>query len=128
MKKMLKTIIKINLVFLLIAPNVTFAQCDKPVTHVKEGEIVPCTGYLFTPEKEKEIYHKLEDAKILKEIDELQERRNAEMQKTLNEYIDYSRQLEKRQQRSEWVKVGYFVSGVVLSYYMFKVTKNEWNK
>lgn len=45
----------------------SFAECVKPVTALEQGASAPCRGYLFTPEKEKEIRLLNEDSKLLKE-------------------------------------------------------------
>lgn len=42
------------LVFIMLFNQIAFA-CDKPVTYLKEGTLAVCTGYLFSPEKEKEV-------------------------------------------------------------------------
>lgn len=41
-----------------------FAQCP-PVTPLEKGDKAPCSGYLFTPEKELELRIKNEEYKIL---------------------------------------------------------------
>lgn len=43
-----------------------FADCQ-PVTPVNAGETAPCTGYIFTPEKERELRIMKEDYKALLE-------------------------------------------------------------
>lgn len=41
--------------------------CKNPVTKIEAGEISPCTGYLFSPEKEQEVREKVSENEILKE-------------------------------------------------------------
>lgn len=45
---------------LILASSISFAEC-KPVTYLTEGKPAPCNGYLFTPEKEKEVRDKVQD-------------------------------------------------------------------
>lgn len=47
-----------------------FSEC-KPVTPLNKGDVAPCTGYLFTPEKELELRIKNEEYKILLEQSKL---------------------------------------------------------
>src|SRR5690348_9417005 len=123
-KKMLKIIITIVLI-----SNVASAACTKPVTYLTEGSTTQCNGYLFTPEAERTNYQKLEDLKILKETDKLQEERFNEASTSLNEYIKYSRELEKvnrkQQITNDVTKILYFIAGVGVSYLMFKVASDE---
>jgi hypothetical protein len=120
--------LKIITTIVLISSTAT-AACQKPVTYLTEGSNAPCSGYLFTPEAEKANYQKLEDLKILKETDKLQEQRFKETQTSLNEYIKYSRDLEKVNRRqqvtNDLTKVLYFITGIGVSYLMFKVANNE---
>lgn len=64
-------VIAILLVSCLISSSVFAAECARPVTPLKEGEQAPCTGFLFTSEKEKEVRLKGEDYKSLLEQSEL---------------------------------------------------------
>lgn len=43
------------------------AECPKPVTALEQGAQAPCTGFLFTKEKEKEVRLMAEDYKLLQE-------------------------------------------------------------
>lgn len=43
------------------------AQCPKPVIHLEKGEQAPCSGYLFSPQKELELRIKNEEYKVLLE-------------------------------------------------------------
>lgn len=120
--------LKIIIAIVLISNSVS-AACNKPVSYLTEGSSAPCTGYLFTPEAERANYQKLEDLKILKETDRLQEERFKETSTSLNEYIQYSRELEKinrkQQITNDVTKILYFIAGVGVSYLMFKVANDE---
>lgn len=118
----MKSLLKI-ITIILIASN-SWANC-KPVTYLDIGNPAPCKGYLFTPEKEQEIYIKLEELKKLQEIDKLQEERYNHTKTSLDEYIKYSQELEKSHRKqavtNDLTKILYFVGGVAVSYFMFKV-------
>ena|SRR6478736_1568781 len=45
----------IILTSILLFNQISFAACNKPVTYLTEGSTTQCNGYLFTPEKEKEV-------------------------------------------------------------------------
>jgi hypothetical protein len=47
-------------------PISSFADCTKPVTSLEEGAKAPCTGYLFTPEKELEVRLMKKESELLK--------------------------------------------------------------
>lgn len=53
------------LTFLLISS--TSIACD-PVKYLEKGSPAPCTGYLFTPEKEKEVRLKVVELEYEKEL------------------------------------------------------------
>lgn len=44
-----------------------FAECTKPVTFLEQGAQAPCSGFLFTKEKEREVRLMAEDYKLLQE-------------------------------------------------------------
>jgi len=52
---------------LLVFSSRLYADCEKAVTFLNEGQVSPCTGYLFSPEKELEIRIKNEEHKLLLE-------------------------------------------------------------
>lgn len=61
----------ISLLFSLILTS--HAACDKPVSYLTEGQSAPCTGYLFTPEKELEVRYKINSYDNLTELTKKQE-------------------------------------------------------
>lgn len=60
MKKLLAILITLSM------PLNSFADCPKPVTSLEEGAKAPCTGYLFTPEKELEVRLMKKESDLLK--------------------------------------------------------------
>ena len=49
--------------------------CEQPVKFLKKGEVVPCDGYLFSPEKEAEVRVVVQEHKLQGEQLEIQERK-----------------------------------------------------
>lgn len=50
-----------------LAGEWAFAACSQPVTLLQENTPAPCRGYLFTPEKEHEVFKLKENYKLLNE-------------------------------------------------------------
>lgn len=46
---------KLLIASIFLFTQISYANCEKPVTYLKEGQSAPCLGYLFTAEKEKEV-------------------------------------------------------------------------
>lgn len=115
MLKMLKII-----TIIMTSSSLAWANCPKPVTHLEQGSIVPCEGYLFSPEKEQEVYYKLERIKTLEEINQLQEERFNHTKQALDDYVQYGQELEKAHRKqaitNDITKIIYFVAGMTLMY------------
>lgn len=58
------------------------AECLKPVTFLEQGATVPCSGFLFSKEKEKEVRLMSEDYKLLQEELEI---KNKKLELTLKD-------------------------------------------
>lgn len=50
-----------------ILPSASLANCSSPVSLLEKDAPAPCRGYLFTPEKEKQVRLMNEDYKLLQE-------------------------------------------------------------
>jgi len=109
------------------------ANCLRPVTPLKKGEHSPCTGFLFSPQKELELRIKNEEYKLLqeevrvfllkkdfyiKEIEESEviinkEREKAELWRKLAEdtTLKYTKLQDNRGYR-DWL---FLIGGVVLT-------------
>lgn len=73
-------------------------ECPKPVTLLNQGEVAPCTGFLFSREKEKELRLLDEDYKLLQErssITDKQIQLYKQNEDVLNSVIDKERQKSK---------------------------------
>lgn len=55
------------LVLAIMIPFQTFAECPKPVTLLEQGASAPCSGFLFSKEKEKEVRLMNEDYSLVKQ-------------------------------------------------------------
>lgn len=106
----------ISLLFSLLV-STSHAACDKPVTALQEGQAAPCTGYLFTPEKELEVRFKTNTYDKLTELTKKQD----EMIDVLNLRIDnnqkqislYEQKIQQNQSTEFYQKLLYFGLGVL---------------
>lgn len=62
---MLSRIKALMCILSLVSTNL-IAECQKPVQMLKNGDLAPCDGYLFSPDKELEVRISSEENKILK--------------------------------------------------------------
>jgi hypothetical protein len=118
-------IVKIILIFNIAIWN-SFAMasdCQESVTLLDKGTPAPCTGFLFSPDAEAQAASDARDAKYYKLINEKLELRhdlmleqNEILDKRLKLYMDQSHtlatELHKKESRSTWEKVGWFVLGI----------------
>ncbi len=59
--------------------------CDKPVTPLEKGQQAPCTGFLFSPDKEKQLRLQNQEYKILLEESNLYLQQRDFLKKELEE-------------------------------------------
>jgi hypothetical protein len=71
---MFKSGITYSLISMLLYGQLAYADCSKPVTFLPNGTPAPCDGFLFTPEKERELRLINEDNKYLKQESELKDK------------------------------------------------------
>jgi hypothetical protein len=45
----------IVLLIILCLSGTSYSTCNQPVVSIEKGQAAPCSGYLFTPEKEQEV-------------------------------------------------------------------------
>lgn len=78
------------------------AECPKAVTKLKSGQKAPCTGYLFSPEKEQELYKQKEELKITLKQLQIQKDLTELHKKNSDTILDV---VEKEQKKTEiWRK------------------------
>jgi len=98
---------------------ISSAVCEKPVTYLKEKEKTPCTGYLFSPEKEQELRLINERQKLLLDVVDTQDLLIKKNNERLTEYQEYTQKLERkiesRKQFNFWINSAYFIFGAVLT-------------
>jgi hypothetical protein len=96
------------------------------VKYVEKGTPAPYTGYLFTPEKEKETRFKLIDLDYYKKLSEINTARldNAHKQNELlskqvdlwqNHSKELSKELATNESRSFWKNILYFGLGAIIT-------------
>jgi len=93
--------------------------CEKEVSYLVERQEAPCTGYLFSPEKEYQVRVQVQRSDTLKSLTERQgevidimEKRLDNMQK-YNQYL--SDELTKKDKYSTLEKFLYFGIGVLVT-------------
>ena len=92
MKKLL------HLVLAICIPITTLAECPKPVTLLEQGAQAPCTGFLFSREKEKEVRLIVEDYKLLQEELEI---KNKKIELTLKDLRLSDDIIQKEREKTE---------------------------
>lgn len=97
----------IGIIINLIVTSTSIA-CEQPVQYLTKGEVTPCTGYLFSQEKELEVRVAVEENKQLYMITETQDQliQNLEKQNNLLETKDRLNDLEK---------FAYFIGGALIT-------------
>ena len=96
MKKLLAILITLSM------PLNSFSDCPKPVTSLEEGVKAPCTGYLFTPEKELEVRLMEKESELLKaETENL----NLMVDKYKKKEVEYTKVIDLQIDKTElWKK------------------------
>ena len=100
---------KSALIFILIFQSMTsFASCKDPVTLLNISQSAPCTGFLFSPDAEKQAAEDHNNAKYYKILSEslvarqeLQVKQNEILDKRLQLYMDQSLTLAQEVNRIE---------------------------
>lgn len=111
----MKTLL-ISLVFLF--NQISYAACAKPVSYLREGQPAECNGYLFTPEKEKEVREYKMQFEDIKKLSTAQD----DLIKTLDKRVDVltrtnqnlHSQITQLNEQSSFEKYLYFGMGAVL--------------
>lgn len=67
-----KVLILINCLYLLY-PSITYGRCEQSVKLLQRGEPAPCNGYLFSPEKNQELFIINEEHKLYKKEIEIKD-------------------------------------------------------
>lgn len=109
---------KYLLTFIFIT-NISYAGCNNPVTYLKENEPAKCDGYLFTPEKELDVRTKISNYERLETviqkqdalIDILSKRIDIQVQQNIN----LSNELQRKETETYWQKAGFFLLGAILT-------------
>lgn len=104
---------------LAFVANQAMANCPVPVQYVHEFELAPCSGYLFSPEKELEVRLKVDQFNLLEEYSATQADVNEALNKRLQEAHKYNEHLEKRlhqeKRNNEIYNFLYFTLGVLVT-------------
>lgn len=105
------------IVALALVPSLLHAECLKPVTYLREGAQVPCTGYLFSPEKEFEVRTKVatyDDLTLTVEKQrQLLELHDSELQRQIQTNISLSSELKVREENNLYKTILFIGAGIV---------------
>lgn len=94
----MKRLLAVMLSLSLVVPINSYAKCDNEVTLLNRGDIAPCRGFLFSPEKEQEVYIIKEDYKLLEKKLEFKDKTIKLLQKDV---LDVETIVGKEQEKSE---------------------------
>lgn len=112
------------IIALLLISQVSMA-CNKSVTYLQEGSAAPCTGYLFSPEKEKEVREikvKYADmSQLVAKQDELTQTLNQRIYVISAQNNNLREEIKNVESRGTLEKVIYFSLGIVLGLGIGKV-------
>lgn len=107
--------------------QVSFALCEQPVTYLDVGERAVCAGYLFSPEKTKEITEMAQRYPIMVELISKQEY----LINKLNERVELNQQisanlreqLQNKENENNLEKIIYFALGTAIGIGVSKIIK-----
>lgn len=107
---------KLILILSIFASSITNAgSCKDPVSFLELGNPAPCTGYLFSPEKEKELRFQALELPFYKNLTTLY-KQETDILKQRIEIKDKQIELyEKRLDNKERSQILWFVLGVVVT-------------
>lgn len=98
---------KITGIIISLIASTSFA-CNKPVTYLTQDTPAPCTGYLFSVEKELEVRIAVEENKQLYKI--------TDTQKTLINNLEKQNSiLETKDRLNDLEKFAYFIGGALIT-------------
>jgi hypothetical protein len=86
----------------------TSIACEQPVKYLTEGQTTPCSGYLFSEEKELEVRIAVEENKKLYMITETQDTLISNLEKQNN-------LLETKERLNDIEKFAYFIGGALIT-------------
>ena len=108
---------KKTIVSILLLSQVSLA-CNKPVTYLTQNTPAPCTGFLFTPEKEKQVREYLKERDSFAEILGKQDELIVTQDKRIDVLLQRNTHLEKRIQsvesQSRFEQIMYFCLGLAV--------------
>ncbi len=103
----------------LLFSQISQAVCNQSVSYLKEGDFVPCNGYLFTPEKELDVRIKLVQLDKLQELSKKQDEMIGILSQRIDNQIQQNILIEKelndRKQQDYWKYLLSFGLGALLT-------------
>lgn len=109
-------------ILLLLSASIAWGECSKPVTYLTDTTPAPCTGYLFTPEKELEVRTKVLQYdtldKLVKKQDELIDNLNQRVDLTTKQNSNLFNELQSRSNQEWYVNIAFFIGGALITAYI----------
>lgn len=114
--------IKLIITFIFLITNISYASCNKDVTYLKKDSKAPCTGYLFSEEKEAEVRIKIQSYDYLEKFSNKQ----TELINNYDNQIDVLEQknnllldrINDKESKNFWENTAYFILGAVITGYI----------
>lgn len=107
---------------LLIIFNLSFAratECSKSVSYLNKSDQAPCSGYLFSPEKEQEVRIKSESFDLMKQSNDLYKSEIDVLNQRLKLTQEHAQSLETffydRKDKEWYVNMAFFFGGVLVT-------------
>lgn len=121
----------ILLIYMLTSSFATWADCAKPVTYLSQNDPAPCSGYLFTQEKELDVRIKVSAYDNLMKLND----KNNELIDILSKRVENQSQqnlllqneINQRNNNDYWQKTLFFILGslvtITLTYTAIQIVK-----
>lgn len=114
-----------SLILSVLFASTSYANCPDPVSYLRKGQISVCNGYLFSPEKEKEVRELTVKYPMVVELVEKQER----LINVLNDRVDLNQniannlreQVKTVESNNRLENIVYFFLGMAVGFGINKV-------
>lgn len=107
---------------LLLVTSLSWGECSKPVTYLTDTTPAPCTGYLFTPDKELEVRTKVLQYdtldRLVKKQDELITNLSERVDLTMKQNANLFNELQSRSNHEWYINVAFFLGGALITAYI----------
>lgn len=106
-------------IILLLSFNISWAACSQSVKYLAEGTAAPCSGYLFSPEKEQEVRTKIEQfdpmEKLVKNQDQQIDILNQRLTLAQQQNLHLEQFVQNRSDTNVYINLAFFVGGALIT-------------